>query len=119
MKKFLWPLDYVLLPFVFAVVTAILIKGVFSQIDFFSDLLTNTKINYIDDCLSAVGSEYCGISGKYFYSYEFPRPPFLRNIFGHYYLEIFEIRLYVLFFEALLVAYVCFRVRGFMNLRNQ
>ena len=108
MKNFLWPLDYVLLPFVFAVVTAILIKGVFSQIYFFSDLLTNTKINYIDD-----------ISGKYVYKYEFPRPPFPRNLLGVYYPGIVEVRLYVLFFEALLVAYVRFRVRGFMDLRNQ
>ena len=40
-KKFLNGFDYLLMPFVIAVGLAALFQGVFSQIYFFSDLLTN------------------------------------------------------------------------------
>lgn len=113
-KKFLNGIDYVLMPFVFAVALAALFKGVFSQIYFFSDLLTNKAILTKNDCYQ-VFSEVCQMWGnkeKYDYYYRL-RVPILSFLFP--FPDIEDVEVYILIFEALLVAFVWFRVQKYIE----
>ena len=81
-KKFLNRFDYLLMPFVIAVGLAALFQGVFSQIYFFSDLLTDKAILTKNDCYQDF-SEVCQMWGnteRYDYSYKL-RVPILNFLF--------------------------------------
>ena len=117
-KKFLNRLDYLLLPFVIAVALAALFQGVFSQIYFFSDLLTTKEILTKNDCYQDF-SEVCQMWGnteKYDYSYKL-RIPILNFLFP--FPKIEDVNLYMLIFEALLVTYVWFRVKKFIERKRK
>ncbi len=117
-KKFLNRLDYLLLPFVIAVGLAVLFKGVVSQIYFFSDLLTTKEILTKNDCYQDF-SEVCQMWGnteKYDYSYKL-RIPILNFLFP--FPKIEDVNLYMLIFEALLVTYVWFRVKKFIERKRK
>ncbi len=119
-KKFLNGVDYLLLPFVIAVGLAALFKGVFSQIYFFSDLLTDKAINSKNDCYQDF-SEVCQMWGnteKYDYSYRF-RVPVLNFLFGDYRRTLNNVEVWILILEALLVAYVWFRVKKFIERKKK
>ena len=117
-KKFLNRLDYLLLPFVIAVALAALFQGVFSQIYFFSDLLTTKEILTKNDCYQDF-SEVCQMWGnteKYDYSYKL-RVPILNFLFP--FPKIEDVNLYIMIFEALLVTYVWFRVKKFIERKRK
>ena len=117
-KKFLNGFDYLLMPFVIAVGLAALFQGVFSQIYFFSDLLTDKAILAKNDCYQDF-SEVCQMWGnteKYDYSYRF-RVPILNFLFPIP--DIEDVNLYILIFEALLVTYVWFRVKKYIERKRK
>ena len=117
-KKFLNGFDYLLMPFVIAVGLAALFQGVFSQIYFFSDLLTDKAILAKNDCYQDF-SEVCQMWGnteKYDYSYKL-RVPTLNFLFP--FPDIEDVNLYILIFEALLVTYVWFRVKKYIERKRK
>lgn len=117
-KKFLNGVDYLLLPFVIAVALAALFKGIFSQIYFFSDLLTTQEILTKNDCYQDF-SEVCQMWGnteKYDYSYKL-HVPILNFLFP--FPKIEDVNLYILIFEALLVTYVCFKMKKFIERKRK
>ena len=117
-KKFLNGFDYLLMPFVIAVGLAALFQGVFSQIYFFSDLLTDKAILAKNDCYQDF-SEVCQVWGnteKYDYSYKL-RVPTLNFLFP--FPDIEDVNLYILIFEALLVTYVWFRVKKYIERKRK
>ena len=117
-KKFLNGFDYLLMPFVIAVGLAALFQGVFSQIYFFSDLLTDKAILTKNDCYQDF-SEVCQMWGnteKYDYSYKL-RVPILNFLFP--FPDIEDVNLYILIFEALLVTYVGFRVKKYIERKRK
>ena len=117
-KKFLNGFDYLLFPFVIAVALAALFQGVFSQIYFFSDLLTTKEILTKNDCYQDF-SEVCQMWGnteKYDYSYKL-RVPILNFLFP--FPKIEDVNLYILIFEAVLVTYVCFRMKKFIERKRK
>lgn len=119
-KKFLNGFDYLLLPFVIAVGLVVLFKGMVSQVYFFSDLLTSKEINSRNDCYQDF-SDFCKVWGnkeKYDYAYEF-RLPILNFLFGDYRRTLNNIELGILLFEALLVAYVWFRVKKYIERKKK
>ena len=119
-KKFLNGFDYLLMPFVIAVGLAALFQGVFSQIYFFSDLLTDKAILTKNDCYQDF-SEVCQMWGnkeKYDYAYEF-RLPILNFLFGDYRRTLNEIEAGILLFEGLLVAYVWFRAKKYIDRKKK
>ena len=113
-KKFLNGFDYLLMPFVIAVGLAALFQGVFSQIYFFSDLLTDKAILTKNDCYQDF-SEVCQMWGnteRYDYSYKL-RVPILNFLFP--FPDIEDVNVYILIFEALLITYVGFRVKKYIE----
>ena len=117
-KKFLNGFDYLLMPFVIAVGLAALFQGVFSQIYFFSDLLTDKAILAKNDCYQDF-SEVCQMWGnteKYDYSYKL-RVPTLNFLFP--FPDIEDVNVYILIFEALLVTYVGFRVKKYIERKKK
>ena len=117
-KKFLNGFDYLLMPFVIAVGLAALFQGVFSQIYFFSDLLTDKAILTKNDCYQDF-SEVCQMWGnteRYDYSYKL-RVPILNFLFP--FPDIEDVNLYILIFEALLVTYVWFRVKKYIGRKRK
>jgi hypothetical protein len=117
-KKFLNVFDYLLIPFVIAVALVALFKGVFSQIYFFSDLLTIKEILTKNDCYQDF-SEVCQMWGnteKYDYSYRFS-VPILNFLFP--FPKIEDVNVYILIFEALLVTYVWFRTKKFIEIKRK
>ena len=117
-KKFLNGFDYLLMPFVIAVGLAALFQGVFSQIYFFSDLLTDKAILTKNDCYQDF-SEVCQMWGnteRYDYSYKL-RVPSLNFLFP--FPDIEDVNLYILIFEALLVTYVWFRVKKYIERKRK
>ena len=117
-KKFLNGLDYVLIPVVFAVASAALFQGVFSQVYFFSDLLTIKEILTKNDCYQDF-SEVCQMWGNteiYDYSYRL-RVPILSFLFPFPNIE--DVEVYILIFEALLGAYVWFRVQKYIERKRK
>ena len=117
-KKFLNGFDYLLMPFVIAVGLAALFQGVFSQIYFFSDFLTDKAILTKNDCYQDF-SEVCQMWGnteKYDYSYKL-RVPILNFLFP--FPDIEDVNLYILIFEALLVTYVGFRVKKYIERKRK
>ena len=117
-KKFLNGFDYLLMPFVIAVGLAALFQGVFSQIYFFSDLLTDKAILAKNDCYQDF-SQVCQMWGnteKYDYSYKL-RVPILNFLFP--FPDIEDVNLYILIFEALLVTYVGFRVKKYIERKRK
>ena len=117
-KKFLNGFDYLLMPFVIAVGLAALFQGVFSQIYFFSDLLTDKAILTKNDCYQDF-SEVCQMWGnneRYDYSYKL-RVPILNFLFP--FPDIEDVNLYILIFEALLVSYVGFRVKKYIERKKK
>ena len=117
-KKFLNGFDYLLMPFVIAVGLAALFQGVFSQIYFFSDLLTDKAILTKNDCYQDF-SEVCQMWGnteRYDYSYKL-RVPILNFLFP--FPDIEDVNLYILIFEALLVTYVGFRVKKYIERKRK
>ena len=117
-KKFLNGFDYLLMPFVIAVGLAALFQGVFSQIYFFSDLLTDKAILTKNDCYQDF-SEVCQMWGnteKYDYSYKL-RVPILNFLFP--FPDIEDVNLYILIFEALLVTYVGFRLKKYIERKRK
>lgn len=106
-KNFLNGFDYFLMPFVLALAFAALFKGVWSQIDFFSDLLLKETISN-NSCYRVI-SDWCVFLGneeKFDYSYRF-RVPILSFLFP--FPDKKDVVVGVLMFEMFLVAYVCFR----------
>ena len=117
-KKFLNGFDYLLMPFVIAVGLAALFQGVFSQIYFFSDLLTDKAILTKNDCYQDF-SEVCQMWGnteRYDYSYKL-RVPILNFLFP--FPDIEDVNLYILIFEALLITYVGFRVKKYIERKRK
>ena len=117
-KKFLNRFDYLLMPFVIAVGLAALFQGVFSQIYFFSDLLTDKAILTKNDCYQDF-SEVCQMWGnteRYDYSYKL-RVPILNFLFP--FPDIEDVNFYILIFEALLVTYVWFRVKKYIERKRK
>ena len=117
-KKFLNGFDYLLMPFVIAVGLAALFQGVFSQIYFFSDLLTDKAILTKNDCYQDF-SEVCQMWGnteRYDYSYRF-RVPILSFLFP--FPDIDDVEFIVLIFEYFLVAYVGFRVKKYIERKKK
>ena len=117
-KKFLNGFDYLLMPFVIAVGLAALFQGVFSQIYFFSDLLTDKAILTKNDCYQDF-SEVCQMWGnteRYDYSYKL-RVPILNFLFP--FPDIEDVNVYILIFEALLVTYVGFRVKKYIERKKK
>ena len=117
-EKFLNGFDYLLMPFVIAVGLAALFQGVFSQIYFLSDLLTDKAILTKNDCYQDF-SEVCQMWGnteRYDYSYRF-RVPILSFLFP--FPDIEDVNLYILIFEALLVTYVWFRVKKYIERKKK
>ena len=117
-KKFLNRFDYLLMPFVIAVGLAALFQGVFSQIYFFSDLLTDKAILTKNDCYQDF-SEVCQMWGnteRYDYSYKL-RVPILNFLFP--FPDIEDVNVYILIFEALLVTYVGFRVKKYIERKKK
>ena len=117
-KKFLNRFDYLLMPFVIAVGLAALFQGVFSQIYFFSDLLTDKAILTKNDCYQDF-SEVCQMWGnteRYDYSYKL-RVPILNFLFP--FPDIEDVNLYILIFEALLVTYVGFRLKKYIERKRK
>ena len=117
-KKFLNVFDYLLMPFVIAVALAALFQGVFSQIYFFSDLLTSKEILTKNDCYQDF-SEVCQMWGnteKYDYSDKF-RVPILNFLFP--FPKIEDVNFYIVIFEALLVTYVWFRIKKLIEKKRK
>ena len=117
-KKFLNGFDYLLMPFVIAVGLAALFQGVFSQIYFFSDLLTDKAILTKNDCyqdFSAV-CQMWGNTERYDYSYKL-RVPILSFLFP--FPDIDDVEFIVLIFEYFLVAYVGFRVKKYIERKKK
>jgi hypothetical protein len=117
-KKFLNVFDYLLMPFVIAVALAALFQGVFSQIYFFSDLLTNETIS--DNSCYQDFSDWCSLVGnedKLNYRYELSLPV-LSFLFGRFQ-DIKDVEFNVIIFEALLVAYVWFRVKKYIERKRK
>ena len=117
-KKFLNGFDYLLMPFVIAVGLAALFQGVFSQIYFFSEFLTDKAILTKNDCYQDF-SEVCQMWGnteRYDYSYKL-RVPILNFLFP--FPDIEDVNLYILIFEALLVTYVWFRVKKYIERKRK
>jgi len=119
-KKFLNRFDYFLIPVVFAIAFVALFKGVFSQVDFFSDLLTNKEVLQKNECFEKFYDDFCqlwGTSEEFDYSYEY-RLPGLAFLFGDY-PNIEDVNVGVFMFECAIIAYVYYRVNKFRNFKRQ